>query len=210
MCLTLCHDGDPVFGVVHDSHLRRTCWAVRGEGAFGGADRLWLMDPGSPHLLTASWIQGYDVGPNDEMAGGIRLALQSRFKRVLQMWAPSIDWSVLVRGKVAAVIAYGEESEDLLCGVVLCREAGGVVVDLDGHEPSRPFSNGLIAGSSAATEACFRAWARSAEHAVVQGPRAHVEAVGLTAPRVKAWRGGFSAGRLGVATEPHARNRPLA
>jgi myo-inositol-1(or 4)-monophosphatase len=156
VCLTLCHDGDPVLAVVHDSHLRRTCWAVRGEGAFEESDRLWLKDPGPPHLLTVSWIQGYEVSPSDETAREIRRALESQFKRVLQTWAPSIDWSLLVRGKVAAVVAFSEESEDLLCGVVLSREAGGVVVDLAGQEPSRPFSNGLIAGSPAATQAVLR------------------------------------------------------
>lgn len=79
-----------------------------------------LKDAGPPHLLTVSWIQGYEVGPSDTTALRIRRALESRFKRVLQTWAPSLDWSLLVRGKLAAVVAYGDESEDLLCGVVLC------------------------------------------------------------------------------------------
>jgi myo-inositol-1(or 4)-monophosphatase len=115
-----------------------------------------LKDKGPPHLLTVSWIQGYEVSPNHTTAWRLRRALESQFKRVLQTWAPSIDWSMLVRGQLAAVVAYGDESEDLLGGVVLCREAGGVVVDFQGREPSRPFSNGFIAGPPAATDAVLR------------------------------------------------------
>jgi len=130
VCLTLCRSSEPLLAVIHDSHQGTTCWAIKGYGAFSGNRRL-----GPPHHAradsetTVSWLQGYDVTKADEFPCRIRGALETRFKRVLQTWAPSIDWVLLAHGGIGAVMAYRNGAEDLIGGMLLAAEVGYRVVD---------------------------------------------------------------------------------
>jgi myo-inositol-1(or 4)-monophosphatase len=60
--------------------------------------------------------------------------LDRQFKRILQLWAPSVDWALLADGRTGAVIAYENELEDLLGGVLMAAEAGARVTDFAGHD----------------------------------------------------------------------------
>ncbi|MGH3401177.1 MAG: inositol monophosphatase family protein [Streptosporangiaceae bacterium] len=131
-CVTLCHRGAPVVAAIYAAHEDATYSAIRGHGALRNGIPVRIRHEGPPEHATVSWISGYAVRPDDIGASQALELLDRRFKRTLNLWAPSVDWSLLVRGRTAALLAYKNEPEDLLCGVLIAAEAGAVVTDFAG------------------------------------------------------------------------------
>ena len=132
-CVTLSHQGEPVVAAIYAAHEDATYSAIRGQGALRDGRPIRISHPGPPERATVSWISGYAVHPDDADASRALGLLDRRFKRTLNLWAPSVDWSLLVRGRTAALLAYKNEPEDLLCGVLIAAEAGALVTDFAGR-----------------------------------------------------------------------------
>jgi myo-inositol-1(or 4)-monophosphatase len=134
--IALCHLAVPVLGVVHDPVRRQTWSAVSGKGATGPSGplmRTWARRP--KHAPVLAWAQGYAVGRGDRAAQALRLVLESRSRRVLQLWAPLLAWVMLARGDIDGFVGYRAEAVDLPAGSLIAREAGIGILDFDG----RPF-----------------------------------------------------------------------
>lgn len=132
-CVTLCHQGVPVVAAIYAAHEDAIYSAIRGQGALRDGRPVRIRHEGLPEHATVSWISGYAVQPDDVGASRALRLLDRRFKRTLNLWAPSVDWSLLVRGRTAALLAYKNEPEDLLCGVLIAAEAGALVTDFAGR-----------------------------------------------------------------------------
>lgn len=133
-CVTLCHNGDAVVAAIYVAHEDATYSAVRGKGALRNGKPIRISHDGMPQLATISWINGYGVAPDDADMRGTLALLERRFKRTLNLWSPSVDWSLLIGGRTGALLAYKNEPEDLLCGLLIAAEAGAVIMDFGGHE----------------------------------------------------------------------------
>jgi myo-inositol-1(or 4)-monophosphatase len=132
--LALCEKSIPVLGVVHDPVTGRTWSAIRGNGAWdrdGSRLRLGERANRADNPVLA-WIQGHDVGPADPIARALRSALEVRAQRVLQLWAPLVQWTMLARGDIDGIVGYLPELVDLPAGVLLAIEAGAEIRALDG------------------------------------------------------------------------------
>ncbi|MFD9811736.1 inositol monophosphatase family protein [Streptomyces sp. NPDC059080] len=121
----LCVDGAPVVGVVHEPVTGCTWQAVRGRGTTCGPDRL----PGPSGAVPRSgpvvaWTQGHAVGRADPVAAGLRGQLERRARRVLQLWAPLLGWSMLARGAIDGFVGYRAEGIDFPAGALLAAETG--------------------------------------------------------------------------------------
>ncbi|WEB38158.1 inositol monophosphatase [Streptomyces yunnanensis] len=121
----LCVDGAPVVGVVHEPVTGATWRAVRGQGASCGPHRL----PGPSGAVPRSgpvvaWTQGHAVDRADPVAAGLRGQLERRTRRVLQLWAPLLGWSMLARGAIDGFVGYCAEGIDFPAGALLAAEAG--------------------------------------------------------------------------------------
>ena len=132
VCISLLHDGTPVLSVIRDSSRGRTLTAAAGRGAHCDGIPLRIAAPPAPPRMTVSWMQGYAVGDDDTFADQAPRALARSHKRVLATWAPAVDWALTATGRVAAVVAHRNETEDLIAGLLLIREAGGVTCDRTG------------------------------------------------------------------------------
>lgn len=136
VCVTLIHRGEPILGVICDSHQERVYVAERGKGATCDGEVVRLPERwAEKKKLTVSWIQGHAV-QQDVKAKGLKWHLEMNSKRILSLWAPSIAWAMLARGDLDVIVLYNSEGEDLYAGVLLAREAGAAVVDFDG----KPFT----------------------------------------------------------------------
>lgn len=122
-----------ILGVVHDSYMQETYWAINGEGAWCGTERIESRPATQLFKSTISWIQGHIVDKSDETALKLRNLLEFSFKRVLRLWAPSLTWIMLARGDLGAVVLYRSEGVDLYAGVQIAMEAGVRVTDIDGN-----------------------------------------------------------------------------
>ncbi|MFJ8478130.1 inositol monophosphatase family protein [Kitasatospora sp. NPDC094011] len=133
--IALCVGQQPVVGVVHDPVTGRTWQARRGCGAYGPHGRI----AGQPYRLPAAgpvlaWTQGHGVARDDPTARGLRTALEGGSRRLLQLWAPLLTWSMLVHGGIDGFVGYRPEEIDLPAGSLLAAEAGLAVRRLDGSE----------------------------------------------------------------------------
>lgn len=121
----LCVSGEPVVGVVHEPVTGRTWHAVRGQGAYCGPELL----PGPPRVVpppgpVVAWTQGHSVSRKDTRARDLRGLLELRSRRVLQLWAPLLGWSMLARGAIDGFVGYCAEAVDFPAGALLASEAG--------------------------------------------------------------------------------------
>ncbi|MEU5807900.1 MULTISPECIES: inositol monophosphatase family protein [unclassified Streptomyces] len=131
----LCLGGTPVMGVVHEPVTGETWHAVKGGGAHGPAGAL----PGPRPILprpgpVVAWTQGYAVARGDATATALRGALELGCRRVLQLWAPLLGWSLLARGTIDAFVGYRAEGVDLPTGALLAAEAGAELRTLSGTQ----------------------------------------------------------------------------
>lgn len=149
--VALCLDRMPVLGVVHDPVRGQTWSAVRGQGATGPAGRL-SVPPYRPaaHGPVLAWVQGYGVPRDDGVAMGLRLVLESRARRVLQLWAPMLAWVMLARGDIDGVVGYRAEPVDLPAGSLIAHEAGAALRAFDGapfdERVDGPAEHSFVAG----------------------------------------------------------------
>lgn len=60
--------------------------------------------------------------------------LESKFKRVLSLWAPTILWSMLARGDIDGIVFYNSEGDDLYSGIIMAEEAGAIVMNFNGEK----------------------------------------------------------------------------
>ncbi|MFF2348437.1 inositol monophosphatase family protein [Kitasatospora sp. NPDC058115] len=131
--IALCVDDEPVLGVVHDPVAGRTWRAVHGAGAYGPAGRLWSpRRPAAAARPVIGWTQGHGLAPGDPAARALKDGLESGARRVLQLWAPLLTWSLLACGLIDGFVGYRAEEIDLPAGVLLATEAGVEVRALDG------------------------------------------------------------------------------
>ena len=142
--VALCFDGEPVVGVTYDA-MRNECFsAVRGEGAWLGDTRVQASERGD----VASSVIGVDLGYDDAL-GAAQIALIARiFPRVQ---------TVRILGSAALGIAYAASGRldafthmnvypwDIAAGILLVREAGGVITDRSGG-PATIATHAFVAG----------------------------------------------------------------
>ncbi|MEU8995577.1 inositol monophosphatase [Streptomyces caniferus] len=131
--VALCVDDEPVVGVIHDPVTDRTWSALTGCGAYGPHGR--MTGPSGPLAASGpllAWTQGHAVARDDPAARTLKSALEVRSRRLLQLWAPLLTWSMLARGDIDGFVGYRAEAIDFPAGALLAAEAGLEIRALDG------------------------------------------------------------------------------
>jgi myo-inositol-1(or 4)-monophosphatase len=121
--------------------------AVADGGAYAGARRLRGSTTGSLREALVS-IDQYTFGPDAERVNGRRhelvAALAERVQRVRMIGASTIDLAWTAEGRLDACVMLGNKPWDTAAGVLVAREAGVRVLDLDGADHSL-VSSGVVA-----------------------------------------------------------------
>jgi myo-inositol-1(or 4)-monophosphatase len=125
----------PVLGVVDLPFLSARYSAVDGEGAQVNGRTLNSSKTSSLGDAVVS-IGDYAVGVNAPERNRLRLALTERLaarvQRVRMFGSVAVDLVWLAEGKTDVSITLSNKPWDTAAGVVIAREAGAKVVDLDG------------------------------------------------------------------------------
>jgi myo-inositol-1(or 4)-monophosphatase len=141
-------DGEIVAGTVFHvpAHRRYTAW--RGGGAWCGSDRLAVSavhDPGQALIGT-----GFPFKTPEDLPA--YLAQCSRIfpatAGVRRAGSAAIDLATVANGEFDAFWELTLAPWDTAAGIILVREAGGVVTDLDGA-PAQVGHGGVVAGNPA-------------------------------------------------------------
>lgn len=135
---------EALVGVVHNPALGETFQARRGGGAWLGARRLAVSEPGAAGALLATGF-GYDPATH---AGDLaRLAEVMPLARdVRRAGAASLDLAFVAAGRLDGYYERGLNPWDHAAGALLVTEAGGVV---SGLPDGRPGNAMTIAASEA-------------------------------------------------------------
>ena len=146
-------DGEPIVGVTVDVTTGEVVWAARGAGTWrrtadgdvrsttvGGAlDSLTVTVGDLSWTARAPWPLDARAAVLREVAGMVGKV------RVVGTSATELAW--VATGRTSASLAFGNAAWDVVAGVVLVREAGGVVLDARG-EPWSLASDSILAAAS--------------------------------------------------------------
>ncbi|MDQ0271639.1 inositol monophosphatase family protein [Cytobacillus purgationiresistens] len=129
--ITLINKNKPVLGVIYEPVVDRLYVSSLNGGTLCNDKPVFVENKNTK--LTVGWIQGHAV-LNEERAVKLRQHIDVNCKRMLRLWAPTIVWCMLARGDADGVILYNSEGEDLYSGILMVKEAGGIVIDFQGNE----------------------------------------------------------------------------
>jgi myo-inositol-1(or 4)-monophosphatase len=150
ICVAL--DGIPVAGVVHDVARGGVCTASAGDGAFVDGERIHVSTNTDPaRALIGTGFPFRDVSYADRyLAMMKRLMPQTAGMR--RAGSAALDLSDVARGRFEGFWELWLNSWDLAAGVLLVREAGGRVTDLDGRDAR------LVGGTIVASNGVLHDW----------------------------------------------------
>jgi myo-inositol-1(or 4)-monophosphatase len=127
-------DGVPQAGVVHDVARGGVLHATAGDGAFVDSSRLLVSTTDTPaRALIGTGIPFKDVSQADHYLRQLR-RLMPIVSGVRRAGSAALDLSDVARGRFDAFWELFLNPWDLAAGVLLVREAGGRVTDLEGRD----------------------------------------------------------------------------
>lgn len=136
--ITLVFERTVVLAVIYEPMTDRLYVSSENEGTYCNTKPVSMGAAKAFKKARVGWIQGHAV-QNEQRAVKLRHYIDVNTKRMMRLWAPTLQWTMLARGDLDAIIVYNSEGEDLYSGILMVKEAGGVIFDYDGN----PFS-GMI------------------------------------------------------------------
>lgn len=118
---------DVLAAAVYEPLPEECAVAVRGEGAHVGRRRLAADHDRPLARSTVSLVLGIDAVRDERLrrsAETVRERLAGRSKRVLESWAPCLDWTLFARGSLAGVVCVLPDERERAPGALLASEAG--------------------------------------------------------------------------------------
>jgi myo-inositol-1(or 4)-monophosphatase len=135
--LALVIDGQPVLGIVDAPLLGERFHARAGHGAWRNGHRMRVSDPRVLHEAIVG-LSDFKVGRGAAEENTIHLALitelATRCLRVRMHGSAALDLAWLADGRLNATAMLSNLPWDVTAGLLLVREAGGCVFDLDGAD----------------------------------------------------------------------------
>jgi myo-inositol-1(or 4)-monophosphatase len=138
--------GEIVAGVVHDPLRDETFWAERGAGAFLNDRRLRVS--ARRNMQEAVFATGIPFGARPgkaEMLAALQPAME-RTAGVRRFGCASLDLAYVAAGRYEGFWELGLSPWDVAAGIVIVREAGGFVTDLEGR-PDALNAASIVAGN---------------------------------------------------------------
>jgi len=133
--LALVSDAEPILGIIDVPAESTRYSAVLGHGAFCGDCRVEVRRTEELRAATVT-LGDFAVGERADFKNRTRLAvndqLARRALRVRMLGSAAIDLAWLAHGRTDAAIIFGGKPWDVAAGVIIVREAGGIVVDAVG------------------------------------------------------------------------------
>jgi myo-inositol-1(or 4)-monophosphatase len=133
--LALVHDGHSVLGVIDVPFLAQRYHALEGGGAWNGARRLAVSATASLRdaiVATGDYATGDDADRQNQAQLAVTRRLISRVQRIRMLGTAAIDLAWLAEGRLDASVTLTNPPWDTAAGVIIAREAGAMVVDIDG------------------------------------------------------------------------------
>jgi len=130
--VALVRDGEPIAGVTHVPMLNETFCAETGSGAFLNGEPIRVSArQGMIHAVLAVGIP-FASKPRHEQFLAEMKRLTRRISGIRRLGAGAIDMAYVASGRFDAYWEQSVSAWDMAAGVVIVREAGGMVTDTAG------------------------------------------------------------------------------
>lgn len=155
--LALIVDGQPVLGIVDAPLLGERFVARAGGGAYLNGGKIEVPKIDGLHDAVVG-VADFKVGEGSEDENRVHLALLARFAheslRVRVHGSAALDLAWLAAGRLNATLMLSNLPWDVAAGLLLVREAGGVVYDHDGSPHDAASRYTLASAASLAEPVC--------------------------------------------------------
>ena len=135
--LSLVIAGQPVLGIVDAPLLGERFIARQGEGAYLNGTRISVAEVAGLREAIVG-VADFRVGVGSEEENRVHLAALARLAReslrVRMLGSAALDLAWLAAGRLNATLMLSNLPWDVTAGLLLVREAGGVVFDYDGSQ----------------------------------------------------------------------------
>jgi myo-inositol-1(or 4)-monophosphatase len=124
---------EPVLGVVFSPTQKELFHAIRGKGAFMNGKRIRVSSGAElPHARVA-FCHGRDTR-SVEVISGVFHTMKSMNETFRQLGSGALELCYVACGRLDAFLTAGTHPWDVAAGLLIVREAGGVVTDFSGNE----------------------------------------------------------------------------
>jgi myo-inositol-1(or 4)-monophosphatase len=135
--LSLIVAGQPVLGIVDAPLLGERFEARQGHGAYLNGRHITVAEVSGLREAIVG-VADFKVGAGSEDENRIHLGVVARLARetlrVRMLGSAAIDLAWLASGRLGATVMLSNLAWDVTAGLLLVREAGGLVYDFDGSE----------------------------------------------------------------------------
>ena len=145
--LALVRGGTPALGVVAAPLLGERFVAVEGGGAFLNSARIHVAERevGDPLVALSDFAFGRKHRDTNQLRFAVIEELVKRSMRLRIHGSVALDLAWLAAGRMSATVALSNLPWDVSAGVLLVREAGGLVLDAHGASHAPQSSSTLAA-----------------------------------------------------------------
>jgi myo-inositol-1(or 4)-monophosphatase len=156
--IALARYGQPVLGVIYDPILKETFHAEAGRGAYLNGQPIHVSRKTELEdaILSLSLVPARQVS-NAHVALPMLVRLQPMVESVRIMGSAALHLAYIACGRFDAGFQDSVHAWDVLAGVLLVQEAGGVVTDLMGQPVSTQSCDCIAANSASFHSAVLRA-----------------------------------------------------
>ncbi|WP_145103992.1 inositol monophosphatase family protein [Cereibacter sediminicola] len=143
--IALEHKGEIVAGVIFDAAKDEMFWAEKGAGAWMNESRLRVS--GRRHMIEAIFATGVPFGGRPTLPATLQdlARLMPACAGVRRWGSAALDLAYVAAGRYDGYWERGVSAWDVAAGVVLVREAGGLISGI--REEQNPIDGSLICGN---------------------------------------------------------------
>jgi myo-inositol-1(or 4)-monophosphatase len=133
--LALLDRGSPVIGVIDLPFLGARYVAARDRGAWANGKRITASethDVSKAIVSLGDYAVGDDAAAKNRPRFALTTLLAGRVQRIRMFGSAAIDLAWVAHGRIDACLTLSNKPWDVAAGVCVAREAGALVVDVDG------------------------------------------------------------------------------
>jgi myo-inositol-1(or 4)-monophosphatase len=147
-CVTVAleQDGEIVAGVTYNPLSDELFWAEKGQGAYKRFQRLRVSGTKDVKRATIGVGDNMPATPIDDYYGKLE-KLDGHFAKTRNFGASALDLAYVAAGQFDAYWCQGFQPWDCAAGILLVREAGGVITTID-NKSHVLYSGNCVAGNS--------------------------------------------------------------
>jgi len=137
IAISLMNNNDILLSVVYNPITKELFYAAKDKGAFMNGKQIRIKEKNDFERPIISLICGYS---SKRLLSIIHKKFRDKVFRIIDSWSPALDYCLLAKGKIDAIISVKGEIEDQIGGILITKEAGAFVKNIEGKDLKISFS----------------------------------------------------------------------